>query len=359
MDFTFHGVPYDNLMQEFADRVGAALTEQGHELVTERPGVKLVLSQVNPDKNRPFRRRAQATYVVALLRLEEEPKDFLKTAYPWLIRSLANLEIAVVGPASSPKMYFVTLERGYYPVVAPYPTKEHLAEVLGRLTPLASSQLVVENLFDEDLDPELAEDERTRDQFLRAGRALESWNLLPTPFPMQEILPPEDYHHVQRLYQMGGLSYGNLSSRQSGNRFWMSASGVDKSNLRVIGEDILLVKGYDAEHGAMRLSVPPGIKPRRVSVDAIEHLMIYSEHPTVGAIVHVHAWMAGVPSTDVNYPCGTMELAQAVANEVRKADDPAMAVVGQRNHGLTITGRDLDDILERIDGKLITQVPMS
>jgi hypothetical protein len=33
-------------------------------------------------------------------------------------------------------------------------------------------------------------------------------------------------------------------------------------------------------------------------------------------------------------------------------------VVGQRNHGLTITGRDLDEIFERIDGRIVRNVPM-
>jgi hypothetical protein len=44
---------------------------------------------------------------------------------------------------------------------------------------------------------------------------------------------------------------------------------------------------------------------------------------------------------------------------IRKAPDPARAVVGLKNHGLTITGRSLRDILERVEGKLIRQVPMT
>jgi len=64
------------------------------------------------------------------------------------------------------------------------------------------------------------------------------------------------------------------------------------------------------------------VEPRRVSVDAIEHWMIYQEHPGVGAIVHVHAWVDGIEATDVNYPCGTEELARAVADLVRAEDDP-------------------------------------
>jgi hypothetical protein len=60
----------------------------------------------------------------------------------------------------------------------------------------------------------------------------------------------------------------------------------------------------------------------------------------------------------VNYPCGTYELAKEVAELVAAAPDPARAVVGLKNHGLTITGRSLADIFERIDGKILPQVPM-
>ena len=84
----------------------------------------------------------------------------------------------------------------------------------------------------------------------------------------------------------------------------MSASGVDKSNLEVIGRDILLVSDYDRDGNKIVLSVPPVIEPRRVSVDAIEHWMIYQQHPGVGAILHVHAWMQGIAATDVNYRAG-------------------------------------------------------
>jgi len=101
------------------------------------------------------------------------------------------------------------------------------------------------------------------------------------------------------------------------------------------------------------------VEPRRASVDAIEHWMIYTNHPEVGAIVHIHAWMEGVPTTEINYPCGTLQLAKAVAEQIIRAEDPSRAVVGLKNHGLTITGRDLDDIFERIEGKIIPQVPMS
>jgi ribulose-5-phosphate 4-epimerase/fuculose-1-phosphate aldolase len=138
----------------------------------------------------------------------------------------------------------------------------------------------------------------------------------------------------------------------------MSASGVDKANLHEPARDILLVSGYDAVAGRIVINVRPDLEPRRVSVDAIEHWMIYREHPEVGAIVHVHAWIPGVQATEFNYPCGTAELAGAVAEIIRQSPEPGRAVVGLKNHGLTITGPSLDDIFERIEPVIEVQVPM-
>jgi ribulose-5-phosphate 4-epimerase/fuculose-1-phosphate aldolase len=139
----------------------------------------------------------------------------------------------------------------------------------------------------------------------------------------------------------------------------MSASGVDKAKLHEPGRDILLVSGYDAARGTIVLSVPPEIEPRRVSVDAIEHWMIYRDHPDVGAILHVHAWMDGIEATEINYPCGTAELAESVSALVAAAPDPAHAVVGLRNHGITATGASPTEILDRIEPGLLPQVPMT
>jgi ribulose-5-phosphate 4-epimerase/fuculose-1-phosphate aldolase len=139
----------------------------------------------------------------------------------------------------------------------------------------------------------------------------------------------------------------------------MSARGVNKANLREVGREVLLIADYEPREDAMVVRVPRGVEPRGASVDAIEHWVLYREHPTIGAIVHVHAWMEEVSSTTMNYPCGTYELAQEVAECVRRAPDPSRAVVGLKNHGLTITGRSLDEIFERIDGKILRQVPMS
>jgi ribulose-5-phosphate 4-epimerase/fuculose-1-phosphate aldolase len=86
--------------------------------------------------------------------------------------------------------------------------------------------------------------------------------------------------------------------------------------------------------------------------------MIYQAHPGVGAILHVHAWMEDIPATDVNYPCGTEELAVSVAELLAAEPDPNEAVIGLRNHGITVTGPSLLRILDRIEPTILRQIPM-
>jgi ribulose-5-phosphate 4-epimerase/fuculose-1-phosphate aldolase len=351
----------------FARGLGARLLAAGYD-EHDSPGadVHLVLHHVDPDRPRPYRRKAAPTFVVAVVALSEPPEDVLRAGYPMLVRALANLCVLVSEGPHGRAAHFVTLEQGTYPVETGAAGDDEFFEaVFARIEPLAMSRLVIANEFRTDLPRELWDgDEQTR-QICRAGACLDALNLLPAPFPVEEILPPRDLRHVKLLYGLGGLSYGNLSARHAGAQeseigpeFWMSASGVDKAELRVVGEHVLFVRGYDPAHDSMILSVPPNVTPKRVSVDAIEHWNIYREHPDVGAIVHIHAWMEGVSATEVNYPCGTLELAEAVAGLVRAAPDPSHAIVGQRNHGLTITGPSLDEIFERIDGKIVRNVPM-
>lgn len=337
------------------------LRQKGYAFYHEPPPhIRLVINAVDPDSPQPYRRKAQATFVVSVTETNEKLDNVLHYAYPRLVRSLSNLLVLIVHTEAGTETHFVTPEQGYYQLKAsPDDQNAYFEEFYARLEPIATSQLIIDNDFHPDLPESLWDGDEHTEQLHWAGKKLDAFKLLPAPFPLEEVLSPRDLRHLQRLYSMGGLSYGNLSVRRDAATFWMSASGVDKSNMHKVGEHMLLVKGFDPDRGVMLLSVPPEIKPRRVSVDAIEHYLIYREHPQVGAIVHVHAWMDDIPATEMNFPCGTLQLAQAVAELVRQADEPARAVIGLKNHGLTITGTDLADIFERIDGKIIPQVPMS
>jgi ribulose-5-phosphate 4-epimerase/fuculose-1-phosphate aldolase len=346
----------DPSIDEFCREMQAEWQRRGYGWVDEeQPDAEVVFNFINPEKPKPFRRRQRSTYVTIIHALPEEPADVLKYEYPMMVRGLANLGMLVI-PGES--CHFVTPERGHYAIPYTGDLQSWVREIVDRITPLATSRLVIDNRFEPDLEPELWDGDDLTESLYEAGKRLDALGLLPAPFPLHDIVPEKELRAIKRIYGIGGLSYGNLSVRKDEQRYWMSASGVDKSNLRVVGKDILMVKDYEQDTGTMVLSVPPDIEPNRVSVDAIEHWMIYQEHPDVNAIVHVHAWIPGIHATEFNYPCGTAELAVAVADIIRDETDPGHAVVGLKNHGITVTGSSLEDIFERIEPVIEVQVPM-
>ena len=356
MNYTLAGQPTSERFAEFAKELAVALEADGFTRAADPRGADLVLNFVDPADPKPFRRNSRGTFVAAIHEQPTVPEDVLKTNYPLLVRALANIVLCYVADQG---VWFTTMERGHYGVYAENGQRALAEGVIERLAPLARSKLVIDNEFRADLEEELWEGDEITEEIREAGMRMGDLDLLPAPFPIEQLLDERDLRHVKRLYGIGGLSYGNLSMRKDETRFWMSASGVDKTKLDVAGRDILLVTGYVPAENKMILSVPPHVEPRRVSVDAIEHWMIYRAHPDVGAILHVHAWMEDIRATDVNYPCGTEELAVSVAELIDREDDPAHAVIGLRNHGITVTGESLTEILDRIEPKVLRQVPMS
>ena len=352
MTFTFvvAGSPSPSL-SALCDQLDAELRELGWERVESSDDAKLVFNLVDTAHPRPFRRHARGTYAATLYDGPADDASIIGTSYPLLVRSLANIVLAHTGNA----VWFTTMERGTYRASGP----SLATAVLDRLLPLATARLVIENDFHRDLEPELWDGDANTKEIQLSGARIDELGLLPAPFPIEDLLDERDMRHVKRLYGIGGLSYGNLSQRKDARRFWMSASGVDKSKLQEPGRDILLVSDYDAERAVIVLSVPPDADPRRVSVDAIEHWMIYQAHPEIGAILHVHAWLDGIPTTEFNYPFGTEELAISVAEALAAEPDPAHAVIGLTNHGVTATGASLSEILERIGSSLRATVPMA
>ncbi|MEW6049231.1 MAG: class II aldolase/adducin family protein, partial [Bacillota bacterium] len=262
MNFSIVGDTQSEVRQWLARGLRQELERRGH--VYEDPpsrDVRLVLNFVDTEKPRPYRRRARATFVCSVAEADRPAEDVLRAGYPLLIRSLSNLLLYAVPNNGRVDTYFVTLEQGYYSVEHEADDATYFQRLYERLHPLASSNLVIDNLFETDLPEDLWGGDEAVEQIRRASRRLGELELLPAPFPIQEILPPEDFRHVQHLYGIGGLSYGNISARHDRSSFWMSASGVNKYRLDTVGQDILLVKGYDAHKNAMLLSVPPNVTP--------------------------------------------------------------------------------------------------
>ena len=292
--FARNDLVHSPVLERFIGPLTRLMHVEGYH-ASEGPGpdTRVVLHTVDAGAPKSYRRKAAPTFVIAIAEVDSPPEDLdelLRTGYPLLVRCLANLCVLVSNTDDGLAVRFVTLEQGTYGVGPGLDDDTLVADAFSRIEPLASSRLVIGNEFVADLPERLWDGDDSTRQMLRAGRALDALDLLPAPFPLEEILPPRDLRQVQLLYGIGGLSYGNVSARYTGADlagapdpngpvYWMSASGVDKSDLRVVGEDILMVRGYDAARDVMVLSVPPNMKPKRVSVDAIEHWMIYREHP--------------------------------------------------------------------------------
>src|SRR6476659_733364 len=232
----------------------------------------LVINVVDEADPKPFRRRSRGTFVVGLYERESHslPED-----YPMLVRALANIALCYVPGEGA---FFTTMERGHYGDSAADGDDALADAVVQRMLPLAHSKLVIDNEFLTDLEPELWKGDEVTAEIIAAGKRMGDLDLLPSPFPIEDLLNERELRHVKRLYGIGGLSYGNLSQRKDAVRFWMSASGVDKAALETPGRDILLVSNYDHGNGRIVLSVPPDVEPRRVSMSAEEHRLTDQSH---------------------------------------------------------------------------------
>jgi len=360
MKFAVAKIGESPLRDRLAEGIVQAFLDHGHVLSNEDdPEVQFVLNLAEADNPRPYRRRSRAVFVATFVAAERLPDSAPRAVYTLLVRSLSNLALYAVPTDEGAEVHFSTLESGFYRV--PYDP-----EVLyQRIFPLASARLIIENDLVPDLPERYHNGTPITKELIRFGKEMDRLGVLPAPFPIHELLSERDLRHVYRLYGITGLSYGNLGAREDipelgPTTFWVTARGVNKAKLSKVGKDIMLVKGFDRERSRIIVSVPPDHDPKaRASVDAIEHYLIYSNFPGVRAIVHLHAWMEGVLCTHQNYPCGTRELAEEVVALLRQTPDPSRAVVGLKNHGLTITGHSLEEIFERIRGKLLLQVPMS
>ncbi len=362
------------VLERFVGGLTDSLQHAGYtQLDAPGPSTNVVLHSIDADAPRPYRRKAAPTFVIAIAELDTIPEDrveLLRVGYPLLVRALANLCVMVSDGADGLVVRFVTLEQGVYGV-GPGLADDDLA------APRVRPHRTARGVATRDRQRLRHRSSRAPPERRRADRAdaprRDARSTRSTSCPRRSRSRRYSDRAISVTSSCSTASAASRTATSSarylgdelhgvpdpdGPVYWMSASGVDKADLRLLGEHILLVRGFDPERETMVLSVPPDVKARRVSVDAIEHWMIYREHPDVGAILHVHGWIDGTVSTDVNFPCGTLQLAASVADLVRRAPDPSRAVVGLRNHGLTITGHSLDDIFDRFGAAIVPRVPM-
>lgn len=361
MKFAINRSDPDPIRDWVAEEIIKEFQRKEHTVTPLDSDIKFVLNLTNTDAPEPFKRKAQAIFVVSIATLNKPTKDIRSLCYTTMVKTLSNIMLTIVpskGNKDVPEIYFTTPEVGFYH----YPFNPN--RVYESILPLVSSRLVIKNQFAINLPQAYWKTTPVVEDLKRFGRELDQLGVLPSPFPLREVLQEEDINHLYQMFEVKGISYGNLSACEKipeigKSTFWMTARGVNKAKLSAIGKDILLVTGYDDKSGEILVSVPPVHDSKvRVSVDAIEHTLIYQTFPKVGAIVHVHAWMDNVLCTHQNYPCGTIDLAEEVVELLKQTGNPENTAVGLKNHGLTITGPNLQQIFQKIRGKLITKVPM-
>ncbi|GMA60770.1 hypothetical protein [Alicyclobacillus fastidiosus] len=145
--------------------------------------IRLVFNFVEASSPRPFRRKAQATYVISVVETNEQPQDVLRAAYPTLIRALSNLLIYIVNTGDHMDTYFVTLEQGYYKV--PYEMGQddkYFEYIFKRMEPLTSSNLIINNEFEPDLPEDLWEGDDITEKVRLAAKKSTKWICSPQHF---------------------------------------------------------------------------------------------------------------------------------------------------------------------------------
>ena len=195
--------------------------------------------------------------------LDEVPEDrqeLLRTGYPLLVRGLANFCVMV---ADTPTRLDRALRHARTRLLRRRRrTRDDDAVVrraFERIEPLASSELVITNELRHRLARTLVERRRAnRADVARRPRARCTRPVARRVPDRRDPRPRATCGTSMLLFGIGGLSYGNVSARYLGGDltgrpdpagpvYWMSASGVDKSDLRLVGEHILLVRGYDPD----------------------------------------------------------------------------------------------------------------
>ena len=277
-------------------------------------------------------------------------------AYEIGLQIMANLAGYIELDGDGPFDYTMTLitpERGHEVLKGSPGAGAELSDTLVRRSDVV---YVDENVVHTDLPEDLAAGTDVTRAMQEMAVRLDSLDLVPSAVPLDGLSDKQR----RRFFKVLGLkqvSYGNMSARHDTNWFWMTGRGVNKAKLEVIGRDIILVTDFDREAGQIHLTVPADQGDARVSIDSSIHAAIYEAFPKIGAMIHIHSFVDNVVYTDDHYPCGTRELCDSTIDALRLTDDPNRTILGLANHGILVTGADLDEAWELIESRLGELVP--
>lgn len=139
--------------------------------------------------------------------------------------------------------------------------------------------------------------------------------------------------------QCGNRFFGNFSTRctklfpshRYGELIIMSHRNTDKRTLKP--DDMVAI--VDGAY----------IGDRKPSVDAPIQLELYKEIPGVNFMIHGHAYIKDVPTTDSYFPCGDMREAQETIELLRDGHK----AINLKNHGFLLATKTLEEMIQLKD----------
>jgi hypothetical protein len=180
------------------------------------------------------------------------------------------------------------------------------------------------------------------------------WQMGPAPLGIEALVAVRN-----ELYALGfigeyvdsKIGFGNVSMRSgSGGAFAISGSATGHVSIAT-PEHFCLVDAYD-----IRANSVSCIGPVIASSESMTHAMLYACSADIGAVLHIHhmafwTWLlSNAPSSAVDVPYGTPEMALEMARLFSSTDLPHRRILAMAGHseGIVAFGRDVGEAMEKI-----------
>ncbi len=157
----------------------------------------------------------------------------------------------------------------------------------------------------------------------------------------------------EKFYQMdligvlgNGIGFGNISLRvEKTNKFIITGSATGK--FRYLNKmHYSLVDDFDIESNFVKC-----LGEIKASSESLTHASVYKEAPSINSIVHTHNrkmwnhYKDKKPTTPVEYPFGTPEIAKAIGDLVKNDNvlEEKLIVMGGHEDGVITFGNTIEE----------------
>lgn len=154
------------------------------------------------------------------------------------------------------------------------------------------------------------------------------------------------------------VGYGNISIRHPENPAQFIISGTQTGHLPALTSDhYTLVTAYDIPANQLRCA-----GPIKASSESLTHAAVYDLNPDFQAVIHIHhrpMWhksLNRLPTTSIEVPYGTPEMAFEVARLYRDTALPAEKLFAMAGHqdGLVAFGESLEEAGGRLEKRFVS-----